>query len=275
MKGNMMEITNDAQDGFGPSEMVQALQITVERLTNDLEESRNAHTARIESLKEDHQEQLDRMSKLTRTRENQRLLTEHALESLRQLAIRQMNTIGEVDQATREDEFYLRTVERAFKIALVLGYRSEARQLADELDHRDIFDSVAEDESLRIESEHDRYTKIREIVYRATSYPDSERHPMSAEYQSLWREAYKVAKQTGLCDEYERVCKFLGIPTDFELSWSGTVRVYVDGWFEFDTSGDASYGTPDASEELDNVNIGDYIDQLDITAEFTNLNFED
>lgn len=275
MKGNMMEITNNTQDGFGPSEMVQTLQANVDRLQAELDESRVSHHTRIESLKEEHQEQLDRMSKLTRTRDTQRMIAEHALENLRQHAIRQMNTIGEVDQATREDEFYLRTVERAFQIAIVLGYRGEARQLAEALNHFDIFERVAEDESLRIENESDRYTKIRDIVFRSTSYPDGNRHPMSGEYQSLWREAYKVAKQTGLCDEYERVCKFLGIPTDFELSWSGTVRVYVDGWFEFDTSGDASYGTPDASEELDNINIGDYIDSLDISAEFTDLTYED
>lgn len=264
-----------SENGFAPSEMVQALQANIDRLQAELDESRVRHESRIESLKQDQQEQLDRMSRLTRTRDFQRAIAESALAHLREHAIRQMNTIGEVDQATREDEFYLRTVERAFQIAIVLGYRGEARQLADEMDHRDIFDRVAEDESLRVDDEYDRFVKIRDIVSRASSYPDRDRHPMSGEYQSLWRNAFRVAKQTGLCEEYERVCKYLGIPTDFELSWSGTVRVYVDGWFEFDTSGDAIYGAPDATNELDNINIGDFVDQLDITAEFTDLTFED
>ena len=269
-KGNIM-----SENGFAPSEMVQALQANVERLQAELDESRVRHEARIEELNDTHRAQLDRMSNQTRHRDLQRMLEATARRQLIEHAKRQANTIGEVDQANRDDEFYLRTVRRAFEIARVLGFGGEASQLALELDHEDIWEEVRNDDSLLIDNDPDKIRKVLDIVTMAGHYPDSNRHPMSAEYQSLWREAFKKAKQAGLCDQYDTVAGYLGIPTEFELSWSGTVRVYVDGWFEFPTSGDAQWGTPDASEELDGIDIGDYIDQLDITAEFSELNYED
>lgn len=257
------------------SEMVRALQANVERLQAELDESRVRHEARIEELTNDQRVQLDRMSHQTRHRDLQRMLADTARRQLMEHAKRQAVTIGEVDQATRDDEYYLRTVKRAFEIARVLGYGGEASQLAVELDHEDIWESVRSDDSLLIDGEADKIRKVLDIVSMAGRYPDGDRHPMSAEYQSLWREAFKKAKQAGLCDQYDIVAGYLGIPTEFELAWSGTVRVYVDGWFEFDTSGDAQWGTPDANDELDGVDIGEYAHQLDISAEFVDLNYRD
>lgn len=255
--------------------MVQALQASVERLQAELDESRVRHEARVNELQENHQAQLDRMSNQTRYRDLQRGLAELARRQLMEHAKRQAGTIGEVDQATRDDGYYLRTVKRAFEIARVLGFGGEASQLAYELDHEDIWEEVRNDDSLLMDGELERQRKVHDIVAMAGRYPDGDRHPMSAEYSSLWREAFKKAKQAGLCDQYDTIAGYLGIPTEFELSWSGTVRVYVDGWFEFDTSGDAQYGTPDANDELDGIDIGRYIDQLDVTAEFTELTYED
>ena len=260
-----------ARDGFGPSELVQALRITNETLEADMSSLRE----RIERLKTDHQEQLDRLSTLARLRDTQRQISEKSLNATRRHAMRQAETIGEVDQADENDAFYLRTVERAFQIGRVLGYTGECYRLADALGHMDIWDRVTANDEFAISDEVERYYKVLYIVREAEGYPDGNRHPMSAEYTSLWRRAFRVAKEEGLCDEYQRVSGFLGIPTEFEMRWSGTVRVFVEGWFDVEVDGDAQYGTPDAHDEASAIDLRDYVNDLDYTAEWQELTYED
>jgi len=267
---NMSDITvNNGHEEFGPTELVRALQITNEALEADAERMR----VRLEQLKDAHQEQLDRMAKSVRLRDSQKQLADVALTQLRAQAKRQIETIGDVDQASAEDGYYLRTVERAFRVGRLLGFSSECRNLAYELDLVEVWDKVAEDSDCWAEDESARYHKILVIMSEAQRYPDGDRHPFSAEYKTLWAEAYKASKSVGLCDEYSRIASYVGIPTDFDLSWTATVRVYVDGYFEFETSGDAQDGEPDAYAELDNINLSDYVGELDLNPEFQNLTY--
>ena len=263
-----------ASDGFGPSELVQALRFENQRLTNAMETQAEAAREQVEALKESHQEQLDRMARGSRVRDSQRAIADVALAHLRQQAYRQMTTIGDVDQATQEDGYYLRTVERAFQIGRVLGYTAECRSLAHELDLVELWEKVRDSEQFDLSEDTERYSKILWIVSQARTYPDSERHPMSAEYRDLWKKAFRAAKQAGLCDEYQRIAGYIGIPTDFEMPWTGTVRVYVEGWFDFEASGDAQDGEPDAYEAMDSINLGDYISDMEFTAEFQEINYE-
>jgi hypothetical protein len=261
-------VSND-HEGFGPTELVQALRISNEALQSDVENLRT----RLEGIKDGHQEQLDRMAKSARVRDSQKQLADVALRQLRAQAMRQMETIGDVDQASKEDGYYLRTVERAFQVGRVLGYTSECRNLAYELDLVELWDKVAGDSDFSIDDESDRYRKILVIMSEAQRYPDGDRHPMSAEYKTLWAEAYRAAKSVGLCDEYQRIAGYVGIPTDFELPWTATIRVYVEGWFEFEASGDAQSGEPDAYEELSGINLSDYVDELEFTPEISHVSY--
>jgi hypothetical protein len=271
-----MDITNNnGHEEFGPTELVEALRIENRQLTEALESAGDRHSERLEALKLDHQNQLDRLSKLTRLRDSQRAIAEGALLHLRQQAYRQMETIGDVDQATESDGYYLRTVERAFRIGRVLGYSSECRNLAYELELADLWDKVSSDPQFDITDESERYSKIQWILAQARTYPDSDRHPMSAEYKSLWRNAFRAAKQAGLCDEYQRIAGYVGIPTDFEMPWTGTVRVYVEGYFDIDVSGDAQDGEPDAYDAVSDIDLRDHIGELEITAEFQEVNYDD
>lgn len=264
-----------ASDSFGPSELVQTLRFENQRLTEILEEREARASERIQALKDSHQEQLDRMARGSRVRDSQRAIADMALAHLRQQAMRQMATIGDVDQATEEDGYYLRTVERAFQIGRVLGYTSECRTLAHELDLVELWEKVRDDSTYDILDDAERYSKINWIVGQARMYPDSERHPMSAEYRDLWKKAFRISKQVGLCDEYSRIAGYIGVPTDFDMPWTGTVRVYVEGYFDIDVEGNASDGEPDAYEAMNSVDLRDYVSDMEFTAEFTEINYED
>ena len=184
--------------------------------------------AEIDNARERHQEQLERMSNASRVAETQRRIEMNQREALVRLvkahADKLENTVAE---ATTDDPFYRSTLKRAFTIARILGHRSEALRLAENLNEYDLYQESAED-SIEAENDREKFGAIAEIAHRQI-WQESGRHPMEPQYRALWQKTFVEAKRMGLCQEFERVAGYLGIPTDYEVNWNGTVRVELTG----------------------------------------------
>ena len=235
------------------NEVIEQLRQEVERL--DTENER--HKAELEHARERHQEQLERMSNASRVAETQRRIEMNQREALVRLvkahADKLENTVAE---ATSNDPFYRNTLKRAFTIARILGYRSEALRLAENMNEYDLYQESAED-SLEPENDREKFGAVAEIAHRQI-WQESGRHPMEPQYRALWQKAFIEAKRMGLCNEFERVAGYLGIPTDYEVNWNGTVRVELTGVVYVPASGFGESEQPDPweyAEEFDRDEI--------------------
>ena len=279
-KGNKMS-ESENNSGFAPGELVETLKRENERLATELDERSARHASALEELEQDATRQRNRLENAVRLRQEQHQIAQAQVRGLKGLVERMLGTIGEVDQADKTDEFFLYTMRRVFAVARMKGNAQEARHVADEMGLLELFEEVMADSHYEVqerENEDAELTKWRAIrqVIEWQDFSMRQRHPMEACYTSLWREASRIAQQAGYCDEFQTIASWFGIPTEFDFRYSGTVRVYVDGWFEVDVEGDTyGDGQPDAYDEISHINLSDRLDELDVTAEWTDYSIED
>lgn len=209
--------------------------------------------AEIDNARERHQEQLERMSNAHRTAQFQQRIETTQREAITRLALAQSAKLEHVfNPATTADPFYRNTLKRAFTIARILGYRSEALRLAENIGEHELYQESAED-SIEPDNEREKYSAIADIVNRQI-WQESPKHPLEPQYRDLWQKPFIEAKRMGLCNEFERVANYLGIPTDYEVSWTGTVRVELTGVVYVEASGEGDSEQPDPwhyAEDID------------------------
>ena len=271
MKGNMMEITtHNAHEEAPLEEQIQVLKTELESAQRTLNETVDSHRG-----------QRERLESAIRLRQEQTTIANAQVRGLQSLVERMNGTIGEVDQATKEDEFFLYTMRRVFAVARIKGNLSEAQHVASEMDLNELFQEVLDDSQYEVpvregeDTELTRWRAIRQVI-EWQDYSMRSRHPMEGCYANLWKQASRIAHEAGYCDEFKTIAGWFGIPTDFDFRYSGTVRVFVEGWFDVDVEGDTyGDGQPDAYSEIDNVDISDHLNQMDITAEWQEYSIED
>lgn len=240
---------------------------TVQHTLNETVEAHNAQRRRLETG--------------IRLRQEQNAITSAQVRGLTQLVERIQNTIGEVDQATKDDDYFRHIMRKVFAVARIKGNASEARHVADEMGLYELFEEVMQDSQYEVaerDGEDLELTKWRAMrqVIEYQGWEHRNRHPMESCYRDLFKQASRIAHEAGYCDEFQTIASWFGIPTDFDFTYSGTVRVYVEGWFDVEVEGD-TYGTgqPDPYAELDNISISDHIDELDLTAEWQDYTIND
>ena len=272
MKGKFMsDITiNNAHEEAPLEEQVQVLKDTVERTQRDLEEMVTAH-----------RHQRERLETAIRLRQEQNSIANAQVRGLHGLIERMQGTIGEVDQATKEDEYFVYTMRRVFAVARIKGNASESRHVADEMGMLDLWHEVMADTQYEVterEGEDAELTKWRAIrqVIEWQDFSMRQRHPMEGCYTNLWKQASRIAHEAGYCDEFQTIAGWFGIPTNFDFRYSGTIRVHVSGWFDVDVDGDTyGDGQPDPYSEIDHIDLSDHLDELDISAEWQDYSIED
>lgn len=267
--------------GFAPGELVETLRAENSRLASELDERSARHASALEEMEADASRQRRRMETAVRLRQEQHQIAQAQVRGLTDLVERMRGTIGEVDQADKTDEYFLYTMRRVFAVARIKGNASEARHVADEMGLLELFEEVMADSHYEVqerENEDAELTKWRAIrqVIEWQDYSMRQRHPMEGCYTDLWKEASRIAQQAGYCDEFQTIASWFGIPTNFDFRYSGTVRVYVEGWFDVDVDGETyGDGQPDAYDEISHISLGDRLDELDITAEWQDYSIED
>ena len=271
MKGNMMEITiNNAHEEAPLEEQIQVLKTELESAQRTLNETVDSHRA-----------QRERLESAIRLRQEQTSIANAQVRGLHGLIERMSGTIGEVDQASKDDEYFVYTMRRVFAVARIKGNASEAQHIADEMGLFELWEEVMGDSQYEVPSrdgedtELTRWRAMRQVI-EWQDYSMRSRHPMEGCYTNLWKQASRIAHEAGYCDEFKTIAGWFGIPTDFDFRYSGTVRVFVEGWFDVDVEGDTyGDGQPDAWGEIDNVSISDHLDELDMTAEWQDYSIED
>ena len=271
MKGNMMEITTHNAHQEAPlEEQIQVLKDKVERTQADLEETVTAH-----------RRQRERMESAVRLRQEQNAIANAQVRGLQSLVERMSGTIGEVDQATKDDDYFIYTMRRVFAVSRIKGNASEARHIADEMEMLDLYNEVMADTQYEVaerdgeDAELTKWRAMRQVI-EWQDFSMRNRHPMEGCYRDLWKQASRIAHEAGYCDEFKTIAGWFGIPTDFDFRYTGTVRVFVEGWFDVDVEGDTyGDGQPDPYSEIDNVDISDHLNEMDITAEWQDYSIED
>ncbi len=271
MKGNMMEITiNNAHEEAPLEEQIQVLKTELESAQRTLNETVDSHRG-----------QRERLETAIRLRQEQNSIANAQVRGLHSLIERMSGTIGEVDQATKEDEYFLYTMRRVFAVARIKGNLSEAQHVASEMGLQELFREVLDDSQYEVpvregeDAELTRWRALRQVI-EWQDFSMRSRHPMEGCYRDLWKQASRIAHEAGYCDEFKTIAGWFGIPTDFDFRYSGTVRVFVEGWFDIDVEGDTyGDGQPDPYSEIDNVDISDHLNDMDITAEWQEYSIED
>jgi hypothetical protein len=207
-----------ASDGFGPSEMVEALQITVNRLTEELQQSRDVAQREAERAETERAE----LIQVHRERMETRLERWQADANDKQARI---DALLETDQgkAYAEVEDMKRQVERA--TAQVERALERAKQAEEE--------------------KHRAWNSVH-------GSPDID--PRDPRVAHIWRKASRIATSAGFCTEYDRIADALGLP-EVEFDYYGTVSVRMSAYVSVPVSGTATRAQIADSEvdwEIDN-----------------------
>jgi len=247
-KGKTMDITTSngheeiATDGFGPSELVTALQITVNDLTAQLEQSRQVAQEQAERAEAERTELID----AHRERMDNRLERYQAFVDEKQARI---DAILETDQgkAWTEVADMKRQVERATnQVERAMERAKQAEASAERA-----WESV--NGSLDID-------------------------PRDPRVAHIWRKAARIASHAGFCTEYDRIADALGIP-EVEFDYSGYVSVRVSAYVSVPVSGTAtrqeiadgevdwSIDNDDIVSQMDGDSIEWEVDEVDISTD--------
>ena len=267
----MSDITiNNAHEESPLEEQVQVLRSELTSAQTALNETVDAHRG-----------QRERLETAIRLRQEQNAIANAQVRGLQSLVERMQGTIGEVDQASKDDVYFVYTMRKVFAVARIKGNLSEARHVADEMGLDELFQEVLDDSQYETptrdgeDTELTRWRAIRQVI-EWNDYSMRNRHPMEGCYRDLWKQASRIAHEAGYCDEFKTIAGWFGIPTDFDFRYTGTVRVFVEGWFDVDVEGDTyGDGQPDPYSEIDNVDISDHLNEMDITAEWQDYSIED
>ena len=242
-----MEITTNngheeiASDGFGPSELVQALQITVNDLTAQLEQSREV--AREEAGRA----------------ENRRIELKDYFEE--RMSTQRDRFIAEVQAKQERIDAMLQT-DQGIAYAEVEDMKRQVERASAQVER-------ALERAKHAEAEKDR------AWASVNGSPDID--PKDPRVAHIWRKAARIATGAGFCTEYDRIADALGLP-EVEFDYSGYVSVRVSAYVSVPVSGTAtrqeiadgevdwSIDNDDIVSELDGDSIEWEVDEVDISA---------
>ena len=154
-------------------------------------------------------------------------------------------------------------IGKALKIARLMGFGNEARQMADGLGIMETWEHI-DAESLP-EAQEDKETSITETQRQTLRV--SSVHPLDPRLEAVWKRCLVVAQDAGMCGVYEEVAKKVGIPTDYEVEYAGYIEVYVSGNVSVPVSGTATRHDIVNGNLDHDFDIEDYVNQLDYSIE--------
>jgi multidrug efflux pump subunit AcrA (membrane-fusion protein) len=227
-------------EGFGPTELVEALKIKTADLEAQLEQSREVAREQAERA----QARLDEQ----RNHYDERLVTQrdrwHAEVQAKQERIEALLATDQ-GQAYAEVEDMKRQIERA---------NAQAER--------------ALERAREAESEkHKAWNSVQ-------GAPDI--HPHDPRVAHIWRKASRIATHAGFCTEYDRIADSLGIP-EIEFDYSGHVSVRVSAYVSVPVSGTATRAQIADGEvdwEIDNDEIVAQLESDSIEWEVDEVDIE-
>jgi hypothetical protein len=162
-------------------------------------------------------------------------------------------------------------IVKALKIARLMGMHSEARQLADGLD---IMGTLTRIEAETLPQSQDDKTEAIAETQRQTLRVSSV-HPLDPRLEAVWKRCLTIAQNAGMCAVYEEVAEKVGIPTDYQVEYEGELEVYISGTVTIPISGTATR-LDIVNGNLDyDIDISDYVHELDYSIEDTNIQVVD
>jgi hypothetical protein len=230
-----------ATDGFGPSEMVQALQITVNDLTAQLEQSREVAREEAERA------------------ENRRIELKDYFEE--RMTTQRERYAGEIQAKQERIDAMLQT-DQGIAYAEVEDMKRQVERATAQVERALLREKEAEASAERAWAS-------------VNGSPDIE--PKDPRVAHIWRKAARIATGAGFCTEYDRIADALGLP-EVEFDYSGYVSVRVTAYVSVPVSGTAtrqeiadgevdwSIDNDDIVSELDGDSIEWEVDEVEISA---------
>lgn len=258
-----------------PGELVEALQTRVAQLEEELTTTRQNARDTLEQFQNTTQQRetdiRNRFSEIVQTERKQRAREERKREADRQ-ALKEALGYLHADKPPLdvEDARVTAILERAFRLAILLGYRSEARLIADAIGQGDKFDKANEEP----EPDNDERKLALIETLETQTYAV---HPLDPRLEPIWREAIRSAQRAGMCAEFETVAERVGIPTDYQFRYSGALEISVSGTVTHYVEG---YATREEIRDgvgnyMDEFDLADHIHELDWEIESEEIEFED
>lgn len=139
------------------------------------------------------------------------------------------------DPFTADSDEIAPLLVKAFRVARLLGHTQEGYEIARGLDVLHLWERSSNTERAT-GTESERRAEIDALVERSSDPI----HPLDPRAEDVWKRALEVAGRANMCDEYERVAEAVGIPTDYEVSFSGTIDVSFRGTASIPVSGRAT-----------------------------------
>ena len=236
-----MDITNqNGHEEATPEEIEQALRAEVERLTNEIQQSREVareEAERAEARRNETRAYLEeRMNALRERLSGEIQAKQDRLDQI--LATDQGKAWAEVEEMKRQ-------VTRAEEFA----ERYKGRMTQAESDRDRALASVAGGEDI---------------------------HPADPRVAHIWRKASRLATSNQFCSEYDKIAEALGLP-EVEFDYSGYVSARVSAYVSVPVSGRATrrqIADGDIADEIDTDDILQALDSSDIEYDIDEVNVE-
>jgi hypothetical protein len=244
--------------------------ITHERVIELERDIERAHRA-LEEMRENRERAQNTYSnELTKIR-NERSLLERKLQQEREVIKTALAKVYDGQpEFTLESPEIQAILRKAFRIGKLVGFRSEVAGLAERLGIPELWEDLRE-----LGDDWDDETKRQQIEVAIMNA--NEIHPLDPRAENVWRKCTAIASSMGLCHEYENVAERLGIPTDFEQSYSGYIEVSFTGYASVPVEGlanrrDFENGYVDFLTDFD---VSDYADQVSWEITDTDVSWTD
>jgi len=257
MKGKTMETTTETNE-VTQEEMARQ----IERLQNALEESKQGRVDMSNRYSELMERERAKVRKFEAKLEQERAHLKDALAKVYD---------GQPDFEVDSPEI-LQILQKAFRIAKLIGYRSEIESLADRVGLNDFCEKM-NDETQREHDETQREARIDTIASERM-----EIHPLDPRAQEVWRRFSREASTLGLCSEYDAIASRLGVPTDFEVAFSGYIDITYSGYSRVHVEGTANRadivnGDIDLLTES-GFRLSEYLDDIEWEIDSTDVDYE-
>jgi len=255
-----------------PAEERQRLRQETETLRAELEQQRENYQARIdraEGLLASHVE-----TATTNARRHQR--AETLLQN--RLTVEQEHLKSALAIAHEGEQSFEVTspeamayIGKALKIARLMGFGNEARQMADGLGIMETWEHI--DAEAFPQSQEDKLEAIADTQRQTLRV--SSVHPLDPRLEAVWKRCLAIAQNAGMCAVYEEVAEKVGIPTDYQVEYEGELEVYISGTVTIPISGTATR-LDIVNGNLDyDIDITDYVHDLDYSIEDTSIQVVD
>jgi len=251
-----------------PAEELHEARQEAETLRAELEQQRENYQARIdraEGLLVAHKE-----TAITNARHRQR---EHTLSQNRLTVEREHLKSALAIAHEGKPGFEVTSPEamayigKALRIARLMGFHSEARQMAEGLNIRETWEHI---EAEAFPQSQDDKTEAIADTQRQTLRVSSV-HTLDPRLEDVWKRCLEVAQNAGMCGVYEEVAEKIGIPTDYTVNYEGYIEVYISGNVSVPVSGTATrHDIVNGNLDFD-FDIADYVYDLEHSIEDSSI----